>query len=376
MQQQQQHRVRQRATASTGTAGQPTNTTSGTECKEAVASTAAARTRNGKQRKQKQQRHLGALAAPLLLLAFIAVALVASQLWPELLLLSTQQQPPSLPPPPPLPEDAHGVTRGSRLHGPSLGNYPRGCRWRSVSAAAEAEGAWPRGNATTTTNTSSHNDTVLFYEYWDTNTHTWTEEQPPTCRLAGFPDPGPPAPWRLHKGSPRTEVVPSTHAVAYRNLWYNNGRWYALVDSGRVVPGWRFSKNHEVTPLHVADARAWLAATRWRVVPGDTLLFDFTFFTHPTAIGHWWELLAPLFSVLKGLGGRAGGFARPCDQVVLLHLKRGHLMEWVRAVMAVALGMGPHQQLPSILLQQETDHPWKQLSELGWRWVGAQRIMD
>jgi len=23
------------------------------------------------------------------------------------------------------------------------------------------------------------------------------------------------------------------------------------------------------------------------VIPGDTILFDFVFFTHPTAIGHW-----------------------------------------------------------------------------------------
>jgi protein O-GlcNAc transferase len=126
------------------------------------------------------------------------------------------------------------------------------------------------------------------------------------------------------------------------------------------VPSWRWSKNHEVTTLHVADARAWLRHTSWRVVPGDTLLVDYIFFVHPTAIGHWWELLGPLFSVLKG-----AGFARPCDRMVLLHLQRTHLMEWVRAVMAVALGVGPRQPLPPILLQQATDHPWQQLSE--WR---------
>lgn len=171
---------------------------------------------------------------------------------------------------------------------------------------------------------------------------------------------GPPQPWQLHKDNPRTEVIPSTHHVTYRNLWYNNGRWYALVDSDRTVPSWKWSKNHEVTTLHVQDARSWLRSTRWRVVPGDTLLFDFIFFTHATAIGHWWELLGPLFSILKA---GAGGFKRPCDQVVLLHLKRTHLMEWVRAVMSVALGVQQHQDLPPILLQQETDHAWGQLSE-------------
>jgi protein O-GlcNAc transferase len=127
------------------------------------------------------------------------------------------------------------------------------------------------------------------------------------------------------------------------------------------VPSWKWSKNHEITTLHVHDAKQWLQHTSWKVVPGDTLLFDFIFFVHPTAIGHWWELLGPLFSVLKG--GEAVGFRRPADQMVLLHLKRGHLMEWVRAVMSVALGVGAHQDLPPILLQQETDHPWQQLSK-------------
>ena len=42
------------------------------------------------------------------------------------------------------------------------------------------------------------------------------------------------------------------------------------------------------------------------------------------AIGHWWEMLGPLYSILK-----TSGFKRPCDQFVLLHLQRKHVMEWV-----------------------------------------------
>lgn len=51
----------------------------------------------------------------------------------------------------------------------------------------------------------------------------------------------------------------------------------------------------EITTLHVADAAAFAASVRWRAVPGDTLLFDYIYFTHPTAIGHWWEMVAPLY---------------------------------------------------------------------------------
>ena len=45
-----------------------------------------------------------------------------------------------------------------------------------------------------------------------------------------------------------------------------------------------------------------------------------------TAIGHWCEMMFPLYSILR----TEPGFARPAAQFVLLHLKRSHLMEWVR----------------------------------------------
>jgi protein O-GlcNAc transferase len=281
----------------------------------------------------------------LLLLATLLTA-AYSFVWPQLLPLQ---------PPPPLqhPEHAAAVTRDGMTCGPSLGTFPRGCQWRDVSSNASSS---------------------VHYQYWQQGEDggSWTDEQPPACRLQGYASPGPPRPWRMFRGNPRTEVVPGPHAVSYRNLWYNAGRWYALVDGERAVPSWRFSKNHEVAALHVTDARRWLNTSRWRVVPGDTLLFDYIFFVHPTAIGHWWELAGPLFSVLKK-GGGAGGFKRPADQMVLLHLKRTHLMEWVRAVMAVALGVRAQQgELPPILLQQETDHPWQQLSELSARRAGIE----
>lgn len=57
---------------------------------------------------------------------------------------------------------------------------------------------------------------------------------------------------------------------------------------------------------------------RWSVIPGDTIIFDFVYFIHPTAIGHWWEMLGPLFSTLKKTP-----FNRPCDQFILLHLQVG-----------------------------------------------------
>jgi protein O-GlcNAc transferase len=116
-------------------------------------------------------------------------------------------------------------------------------------------------------------------------------------------------------------------------------------------------------------------------VPGDTLLIDYAFFTHPTAIGHWWELAAPLYSVLKSAaaaagadgaadgaadaaagGAKSGGVARPPDQLVLLHFERRHLAEWARAVAAAALGVGPGEALPPIALQERAPNKYAQIS--------------
>jgi hypothetical protein len=56
----------------------------------------------------------------------------------------------------------------------------------------------------------------------------------------------------------------------------------------------------------------------------------------------------PLFSALK-----ESPFKAPKVNLVLLHLKRKYLMEWVRAVMAVALGVEPGGSVPPIWMQDE-----------------------
>ena len=86
-----------------------------------------------------------------------------------------------------------------------------------------------------------------------------------------------------------------------------------------------------------------------------------------TAIGHWSEMLFPLFSILR----QERNFSRPPTQFLLLHLKRCHVMEWVRANLATALGVGPDQHLPPIIWQQEVGQITDQLCEW-WRvWFGV-----
>ena len=70
-------------------------------------------------------------------------------------------------------------------------------------------------------------------------------------------------------------------------------------------------------------------------------------------------MMFPLFSILR----REPDFSKPPATFVLLHLKRVHLMEWVRAVVGTTLSLEPHTPLPPLLLQSETDSVWKQIRE-------------
>ncbi len=83
--------------------------------------------------------------------------------------------------------------------------------------------------------------------------------------------------------------------------------------------------------------------------------------TPQTAIGHWCEVMFPLYSILK----QESSFARPAHQFLLLHLKRVHLMEWVRAVIATTLGVPPDGDLPPLIMQREVDSVWAQIRMCG-----------
>lgn len=227
---------------------------------------------------------------------------------------------------PPEPEKQQPETVGSKTYHPSFGLFSKGCKYRVVTSAAD--------------------DSHSAHEFWDEDRNAWVAERTPGCFHTGHPAPGPPS-FGFNGGSPRTAAASSDkHHTLIENLWYNNGRWYLLADGDTPVAPVRLSRNQETRVLHVANATRWLDAVSWRVVPGDTVFFDFVFFTHPTAIGHWWEMLGPLYSSLKRLSYR-----RPCDQFLLLHLKRRHLMEWVRAMIAVALGVPIKGHLPPIIMQ-------------------------
>lgn len=68
------------------------------------------------------------------------------------------------------------------------------------------------------------------------------------------------------------------------------------------------------------------------------------------------EILFPLYSVLKDASLKLKSM-----NMILLHLRRKHLMEWVRNVIATTLQVRPGGSLPSIWLQVDADDSYAQL---------------
>ena len=54
---------------------------------------------------------------------------------------------------------------------------------------------------------------------------------------------------------------------------------------GLLQEKWSLTRNQDLNVLHVADAGAFAASVSGRVVPGDSLIFDFIYFLHPVCPG-------------------------------------------------------------------------------------------
>ena len=85
---------------------------------------------------------------------------------------------------------------------------------------------------------------------WDKATKTWVDKRPDACAPTGSQVP----PKDFKDGTPRSEITCDSSHCMYTNLYYNGGRWYALVDGSTAVPHFRFSRNQEITTMHVEDS--------------------------------------------------------------------------------------------------------------------------
>mmetsp|Transcript_33697 Transcript_33697/g.95336 ORF Transcript_33697/g.95336 Transcript_33697/m.95336 type:complete len:574 (+) Transcript_33697:210-1931(+) len=239
------------------------------------------------------------------------------------------------------------LSNGTFTVGPR-GPFPRKCVWRELHITEEPEPTLTSDDKMVST---MYNHTVSV-EYLHTD-GTWATSVPAGCAVTDARVPRRKWRWPTAEG-PRSDVDCNKLYCSYQNLWYHNGKWYVLVDG--PIPGGSFAltKHVIIDSLHVISPKAWLSTVDWVVVPGESVVLDFPFLGHPTAIGHWPELMAPLYSILRNRTSHFGRpFKRTPDHMVLLHLKAQHLMEWVRGLIATTLGVGPGSSLPPIILENQ-----------------------
>lgn len=92
----------------------------------------------------------------------------------------------------------------------------------------------------------------------------------------------------------------------------------------------------------------------------ETALLDGPFWMHPGALGHTLEALLPLFSTLR----HEPLLRRTPDRLLLLFQQRSALGDWVRSLLAAALGVLPGQDLPPLIFQHQVSNPLQQPESL------------
>jgi len=255
--------------------------------------------------------------------------------------------------------------------------FPVGCRWRVV----DDEVARSRHNVTHAMD-RGHRSYVWRQRVYDFDTMSDPDDTPsldassstsiappPACTLAGHSV-------DAREWVRRTPIAATTErhrarnvesTASYRvieNLWYARGSFYKVVDASRPETGSpvALSSNINLHTIAVKDVTAFVENTRSaRLVRGETVMLDFSYFVHPTAIGHWLEYLLPVMSArrLEELDGS------PPAMVLVMHLKRVFVFEWVRAAFGAAFGRGgattTMMTLPfPLVFQEETASVWDQ----------------
>ncbi len=272
-------------------------------------------------------------------------------------------------------------------HGPAGPFRPAGCRWRERRELAPCTGGCDPATVPKRGMAFGGFEAIWRchgYEWWDEAQQVWTVDQPAACRLqsigmdewaaaiaqmkqgnasgltrghqfstwaiqeaqppdgsgtatvapAGINSPPVQAPMPgLRSADIGTQVRCAPAYCVFRNLFYRGGRFYFVQDPASPTQlgfPWQLGRNRQGTTLSVADAAEFAASVQARVVPGETVLLDWVFFMHPTALGHWLEALMPLFRQVRGMdragiwqaigGGHVAAVAQCCDFALLIAL--------------------------------------------------------
>eukprot|EP00195_Chlamydomonas_chlamydogama_P014265 CAMPEP_0202909952 /NCGR_PEP_ID=MMETSP1392-20130828/50712_1 /ASSEMBLY_ACC=CAM_ASM_000868 /TAXON_ID=225041 /ORGANISM="Chlamydomonas chlamydogama, Strain SAG 11-48b" /LENGTH=481 /DNA_ID=CAMNT_0049599885 /DNA_START=251 /DNA_END=1696 /DNA_ORIENTATION=+ len=156
----------------------------------------------------------------------------------------------------------------------------------------------------------------------------------------------------------------------YKNIWYHNGRWYAVVPSGETESSHieeGLSPNIAAVRLPITDPANFTANLRIGYVAGNSVLLDFPFPAFPDHLGHWLEMMVPTYNVLRDADWvkSVQGSSDYVDHVVLPNLNKflnGYMTDTL--ISAFEPGLRPEKKYggPSIIDYADLDG----FDKLGW----------
>lgn len=167
-----------------------------------------------------------------------------------------------------------------------------------------------------------------------------------------------------------------------RNLWSHASRFYAVIDNKDYVlyssnfTDFTFSQNLGLTKLPVKNISAFYKNIRASWVNGTTLWLDYSFPAFPENIGHWMELLLPVFSELSTgkWKNQLKAHEDPyISNIIFPNMRRGQLsgVSWVVDLtkLALAPALKPGTDLPVILFYDELE------TMNATSWLGFERVL-
>ena len=229
------------------------------------------------------------------------------------------------------------------------GYFPESCMWR-ISPDDDSSGS---------SNESAERRSLLWrvrrYEFWDEKSRVWSKERPVACTIehALLSSRGPGSAWTNNM---TTTILDHGDYRVMKNVWFTRGDFYRLVEQPTRTSPFKISSNMDMYTLVVKNTERFKENVNVTYIKGDVAMVDFSYFTHPTAIGHWLEYLLPMMSAR-----RIEGRLQSPQAVIIMHLKRSFIFEWVRAALGAAFGVKKGTHLPPIIFQEETASYWDQI---------------
>lgn len=166
----------------------------------------------------------------------------------------------------------------------------------------------------------------------------------------------------------------------YQNFWFHAQRFYTVRcmatsnDNATPVKA-DMTLNMMLIEMPVADAAVFYRHVQTGWWSGNTLLIDFPFPAFPDNMGHWVEVLLPVYSTLVTGAWKQQvlGASQHIDRLLLSNIRREQLQafHWLQAMLRISLapGLPPGLDLPQILCYDELETMDTRM------WLGMENVL-